>query len=215
MKSPATLILAIALLLPARANAQLPRDARPWSFQIGAGYSAPQGIVDELFDAGFTIVGGATYHPIGAPVLGLWVEGNYNGYDVTQEALDAIGVANGDLRMWSVTGGIGLEVKGKVGFYFALGTGWYRRQIDLVNPTRPVLGVACNPWWDFCAPVQLVIEQNVVGSRTTNGFGYNGGLGLTFRLASGSQIYVEAKYHYIPADVEPIELIPVVVGYRW
>lgn len=215
MKKTALIIVALAVLLPGRADAQLGQKTPAWSGQIGAGYSAPLGVVDELFDGGVSIVGGATYHPRTAPVFGAWVEGNYNGYDVKRDVLNAIGVTNGDLRMWSATGGLSVETRGKVGFYFSLGAGWYQREIDLVNPTEAVLGFACHPWWDFCAPVSLVITQDVVGSRTTSGIGYNGGLGLTFRLARGSRIYVETKYHYVPADVEPIELLPFVVGYRW
>lgn len=215
MKKQALLVLGIALLLAGPANAQQVEKNRSWTGQLAAGYSAPLGIVDELFEGGFSLTGGATYHRRNVPVIGAWIEGNYNGYDVNQAALDQIGVANGDLRMWSATGGLSLEAKGKVGFYFALGAGWYRREIDLVNPTTTTTGLACNPWWDFCRLVALVPTQNVVGSRKTSGVGYNGGFALTFRLASGSQVYVEAKYHYIPADLAPIELIPILVGYRW
>jgi hypothetical protein len=61
----------------------------------------------------------------------------------------------------------------------------------------------------------VVVSQNIVGSSTTSGIGYNAGIGLSFRLPSGSEIYLEAKYHYVPVDVEPIEMLPFVIGYRW
>ena len=117
--------------------------------------------------------------------------------------------------MWSATGGLALEVRSKVGFQWTLGAGWYRRQIDLVNPAETGTAIVCSPWWYFCTPVSGVINQNFVGQRSFASFGLNTGIGLTFRLKSGSAIYVEVKYHYIPNDVAAIELIPILVGYRW
>ena len=215
MKRHRLLTLALLLLIPGLADAQYQQRERAWTVQLAAGYSAPLGIVDELFEGGASIVGGATFHPRTIPVIAAWVEANYNGYDVNRAALESIGVSNGDLRMWSVTGGMSLEYRGKVGVYVPLGVGWYRRQFDLINPAENETLIACNPWWYFCLPVQGVISQNLVGSRTFSSVGYNVGIGLTFRVRKDDAIYVEAKYHRIPMDVEAIELVPIVVGYQW
>ena len=219
MKRTVLLALAIALLLPSVSSAQRSlRRTSPWTGQVAAGYTipAPDGIVDVLFDGGGTIVGGATYHVRRAPFLGFVFEASYNGYDVKQEVLDELTVSAGDLRIWGITSGVTFASRGKVGVYGTLGAGWYRRQIDLLEPNEPIIGIFCNPWWYFCSPVSLRVTQNVVGSVVEAGIGYNAGLGLTFRLKKKDRaIYVEAKYHYIPGEREPLEMLPVVVGYRW
>lgn len=209
------LVVAALLLLAVPAKAQILDRTRVWFPNVGVGYAASTGIVDELFTSGPSISGGIAYEPRRVKVVGAWVGGDYNGYSVSQAALDSLAVANGDLRVWSVAGGLRLATHGKVGFFATLGAGWYWRQVDLLNPTGLDLALACNPWWDFCAPVGVVASQNIVGSSTSSGIGYNAGIGMSFRLPSGSEIYLEAKYHYVPVDVEPIEMLPFVIGYRW
>jgi len=207
--------LTALLLLAAPALAQAVDKTRVWYPHVGVGYAASSGIVDDLFTAGPSISGGMGYEPRRVKVVGAWFGADYNGYAVSQRELDDLGVANGDLRVWDVAGGLQLATHGKVGFFATLGAGWYWRQVDLLNPTQPETAIACNPWWDFCVGVGVVATQNVVGSSTTNGIGYNAGIGLSFRLPSGSEIYLAAKYHYVPADVEAIEMIPFLIGYRW
>jgi len=215
VKRLALLILTICVLLPAPASAQRPEKKTAWSGQVGAGLSGSIGIIDELMEGGFSITGGATYNVRRAPFFGFWFEGNYNGWDVKQQELETLGVKNGDLRIWSITSGISLRTRGKVGFYGALGGGWYRQQIDLVNPAESNPAIACNSWWNYCTGVSLVVSQNVVGQVSDGSVGYNAGLGLTFKLRSENMIYIEVKYHNIPHDVAAIELIPFIVGYRW
>ena len=208
-------VLATILLLSTPALAQLPEKTRTWTPQVAVGYSGATGIVDELFTGSFSMAGGATYQPRRVKVIGAWLELDYNGYRVSRTALDEIGVANGDLRVWSAAGGLRLATSGKVGFYFNLGLGWYRQEIDLLNPTQPEVGIACNPWWNFCRAVGIVATQNIVGSARTSALGYNTGMGLTFRLLNLSEIYLEVKYNYVPGEVAALEMVPFVLGYRW
>ena len=42
----------------------------------------------------------------------------------------------------------------------------------------------------------------------------NSGVGVTFELPSSSQIYIEAKYHWINTK-ETTQYLPIVIGYRW
>jgi hypothetical protein len=205
------------LALASPAPAQLDRP-RAWTGNLAAGYSTPQGIAGELCTAGFTFLGGATYTPRHLAILGAWVEAGYNGYDVNEATLDTIGVGNGDLRIWSVTGGLrlGTRTRGRTDFYFTLGGGWYQWEVDLLNPSEFVLAPGCSPWWDFCQGPAVLPASEIVGSVTTIDVGVNGGFGLTFALRSGRQIYTEVKYHYVKLDgKEPIEMVPLVVGYRW
>ncbi len=209
------LLIALAFLASLSAVAQPKAPISKWSGQISAGYSNPMGIVDELFDGGVSISGGVTYHPRRAPLLGFWSEAGFQDHDLVQSELDAIGVSNGSLRIWSLSGGISLETRGKVGFLASAGVGIYRWQVDLVNPAENNLVLACSDWWDFCV-AGIITTQNVVGTVNNRDFGYTGGLGVAFRLKKGRRISVEARYHYVELDtLEPIKLLPIHVGFRW
>ena len=71
----------------------------------------------------------------------------------------------------------------------------------------------CGYWW--CWPGSVGPGTLIRGSESTTEFGYNLGLGLTFEMGSGSQLYLEAKYHRIETDPVATEYVPLVVGYRW
>ena len=65
------------------------------------------------------------------------------------------------------------------------------------------------------APVPTRPTKLVVASESNTDFGWNGGIGVTFELASGSQFYLEAKYHSIDTSPAKTEYIPITFGYRW
>lgn len=209
-------MFALAMPMLATLAAAQPQKNRAWTGQIAVGYSASQGIIDEFFGAGFTFAVGGTYQPKRSPV-GAWAELGYNGFDVSDAILEQLDVGSGDMRIWSLSGGFlwSIRTKSPVDVYVSGGPGWYRQEVELVNPGLEVLPPGCAVWWDWCQPETPIPASDIVGSRTTTRFGYNGGFGLTFALESGSQIYVELKYHRIDTTKEPTEFIPLAVGYRW
>lgn len=210
-------LLLIGLLAPLWASpaAALPQKNRSWTGQMAAGYTAPSGVVDDLFLGGATFAVGATYKPKRSPI-GAWAELGYNGFDVNGPTLEAIGVQVGDLRIWSVTGGFiwPIHTKNKVDLYVLGGVGWYRAQVELLNPSFDTIPPGCATWWDWCQPETPIPTAEIVGSRTATEPGYDGGLGLTFTVKNRSEIYIELKYHRIETEV-PTELYPFAVGYRW
>jgi hypothetical protein len=214
MRRTALLTALVMLALAAPAAAQ-PLRNRTWTGQLAGGYSAPEGNADDFFDGGFTILGGATWMPREGH-FGLWMEAGYSGFDVTDEALENIGVADGDMRIWYGTGGVIWSTRStrKVNFYIAVGGGMYRRVIDLLNPTLEYVPEYCNPYWYFCEPGSVQATSEIVGENRETEVGYNGGFGLTFTLDNDSQIYVELKYHSMSTDMDT-EFLPLVVGFRW
>jgi hypothetical protein len=56
-------------------------------------------------------------------------------------------------------------------------------------------------------------EASANGFYLTDGFGWNLGLGYSFRTSSG-QVFVEAKYVQIQTSNENSEYIPLTIGFR-
>ena len=214
MKKAVLLTALVAAVLASPARAQPVRD-RTWTFHIAAGYAVGYGVVDDYFDGGLSIEGGATWMPRRGH-FGVWMQGAYAGLDVNDDTLKLIGVRDGDMRIWSVgTGGIwASRTKSVVNVYLAAGGGYYHREIDLVNPDVETVPGWCSDWWGYCQPGSVVLVEDYVGKDRTNEFGYIAKVGLTFTLKNQSQIYVDLSYNNIGTPVET-EFIPLTVGYRW
>src|SRR5262249_43333192 len=88
--------------------------------------------------------------------------------------------------MYSVTGNLLFHSSGenKLGFYGIAGVGWYPRSWELTAPTLAI-GAACLPsyvWWGVVCSNGLVSSEATLRSGSTDGFGYNAGAGITFRI---------------------------------
>jgi len=118
--------------------------------------------------------------------------------------------------MWSLGVGAiwGPDSGGSVGFYVIGGLG-----VDYLEAKAKTTGLVyyppiCDPWLGWCYPGGVGPGTIVVKSDKTTEWSWNAGVGITFELASGSQIYVEAKYKAIQTDTVT-EIVPIVVGFRW
>jgi opacity protein-like surface antigen len=213
------LVACIAMLSAPSATAQ---PNKPWKWVFGhfaGGYVMPQGEAGDALDDGWMLNGGATFRKQNWPVAFV-AELGYSDFDIADEALigededgDPVRLAdNGDVSVWSITGDVmwSTKNKGKVGFYLQAGLGMYYLDAKLTNATW-VPGWVCDFYW--CYP-GLWPADAIVGSASSWEWGYNAGVGITFNLASDSQIFIEGKYHWIQSDTTG-EYLPIVIGYRW
>lgn len=208
-----TVLMAAALASPALAQ---PMKDKRWTLNVAAGYTVPNGVVDEFFDGGLAFEFGLTYMPKRSH-LGAWIGTAFSGLDVNDEMLEILGVSAGDMRIWSLQGG-GIwasRTKKTFNVYVAMGVGWYQREIDLLRPTTEEVPGWCIDWWDFCQPESVVQTGEIVGKNNTSDFGFNGAIGMTFTLKNLSQVYVELQYNSIQNDAVETEFVPLTVGYRW
>ncbi|HXV75960.1 MAG TPA: outer membrane beta-barrel protein [Candidatus Polarisedimenticolaceae bacterium] len=219
------LIVVIGLIAIALADASWAgrpdKDWKRWFGHVAGGYSAPTSTSAEFLEGGYNFNGGATYWPEHWPV-GIDLELGYNTFDVKREVLDDIRDAtgfddtlDGDVDIWSLTvdGMWGPPPGGGINVYFAGGLGVYHEEATLSTPVA-YSGIVCDPWWYWCVP-GVITGEGIIDSESETNFGYNLGVGLTFELGLGSQIYLEAKYHRVERDREPTDYIPIVIGYRW
>ena len=215
MSAKKTLGLALAaLVLAPAAMAQPKKDWKSWYGDVSVAYSSPEGAAGDAVDSGWNLSGGAIYRPTDWPV-GLWTELGYNNFDIKGSILDQLGVNNGDVDIWSLTGGAiwSTQSSKPVNFYLEAGIGWYLIDVTVTNPGVGFVPPICGWWW--CLPGGAVPVDVIVGSESTIRFGYDAGIGITFAVGDGSQIYLEAKYHWAQTTNETTEYVPIAIGFRW
>lgn len=102
------------------------------------------------------------------------------------------------------------------GGYVLLGPGFYHRSGSLDHDTA-VPGSACNPfwtWWGACPNVSIPLSGSFVNS-SQNEFGYNFGGGVTRKVPSGVEIYVEYRLTHGSANRTTTDVRPITIGVRW
>jgi opacity protein-like surface antigen len=102
---------------------------------------------------------------------------------------------------------------GSVSPYIIGGVGVYRLEAELTSPGVIIYPPVCGWWW--CIPGGVAPGTVVQASESSTDAGLNLGIGLNWELSSGSQLYLEAKYHYVDSDPQETTYVPVVIGYRW
>ena len=213
------LVLVVLALLAAPAYAQA--DKKPLSGYIGGGYSSTEGTTADFLTDGWNISGGVIIRPRPEAPFAFRADFGYNNWDATRELLDFADQGAGGLvqiddgwgSIFSITADALLEFGGKsVGGYVGAGIGGYRRYVQLTEEVL-VGGIWCDPWWGYCyegvAPGDLIVADDKLTK-----FGYNGALGVTFNMPSGSQMFIEARYHHMDSKT-PTEYVPFIFGFRW
>jgi opacity protein-like surface antigen len=207
----------------ASAGGKPDKDWKDWYGHIAFGYSLAEGDFGDVVDDDFYFDGGATFWPETAAV-GFTFDLAYSGYDVKSSVVRDINdmlppgeeFNSMDVDIWSLSAGAiwGPDSSGSVGFYFLGGLG-----VDYLKARAKTTGLIyyppiCDPWTWICYPGGWAPGTVVAASQSTTEWSWNAGIGMTFEMASGSQIYVEARYKAIQTD--PVtEFIPIVVGFRW
>jgi opacity protein-like surface antigen len=210
----------------ALAGARPDKDWKEWFGHVAGGISMAQGEFGDVVDDEFYVNGGATFWPEAWPI-GVNLDLAYTEHDVkssvirkVNDALAGLGagaISSADVEIWGLTvNGIwGPRTERPVSFYVLGGIGldyWKGRVKDNGLVYYPPV---CDPWWWWCYPGGYGPGTFVVFDESGTEFSWNGGLGVNFGLSSGSQIYIEAKYHRLETDREPTEIVPLVVGFRW
>jgi len=195
---------------------------KKWFGHFSGGYSLAQGDFGDFVDDNWTLAGGATYWPETWPV-GIDLELAWNDFDANSGVIQDINdqlppgsdeITGGSVEIWSVTADfIWSPDTGSVSPYIAGGIGAYRLEAEVTSPGVVLYPPICGWWW--CLPGGAAPGTIVQGSETQTKAGVNLGIGLSWELTMGSQVYLEAKYHYIDSDPRETTYVPIVIGYRW
>ena len=189
-------------------------EEHKFNANVGVGVTPLVGDISTRLNTGWHITVGAGYNI--APSFGVDLEYMYTGLGVSQSALNALDVPNGNAHVNSLTiDPIWRFKRGeRFGAYVIVGGGYYRRTVEFTAPTTAVVDVF-DPWWGYIGPVIVPVNQ-ILGSVTTNAGGVNGGLGTTIDLGHGGiKFYGEIRYHYAATHRSRTQMLPITFGVRW
>jgi hypothetical protein len=194
------------------------QDEKKWTINGGAGFGVPVASTSDFVESNANIVIGGGYNF--TRIIGVAGEFMWQGLSVKDSNIIQIGALDAKSNLYSVTGNIRLTLPtgGKFGAYAIGGTGWYRRSDSLSRPVV-VPGTVCVPSWNYWVPVcvnGLVPAEQVLGSRSSDVLGANGGAGITYRVAeNGMKVYAEARFHYAPTEQVFTRVVTSTFGIRW
>lgn len=211
-------LAAIGLSLMGTASAQMSYPEGPTShieIGAGAGFSEAFGRAGNNVDTGwnFDVRGGykASHN------LALDLDFNYNRWNLNNAALARYGEPGGYMQMFSVS--FLPVLRGSPRWHAAPyvfgGPGVYYRNLTLTQPTT-VNTIFCDPFFGFCTPTSVGVNQVVASSTTWKG-GVAAGAGLEFRLGqSNLKLFGEARYsRMFTTHGADLEFVPVTFGVRW
>src|SRR5215472_1208812 len=169
----------------------------PYTFNIGGGPGFPAGDISDFSNVGGNFVAGGGARLL--PQFGFDGEFMWHGLPPKASIVALTGAPHGSARMYSITGNLLVHTSGenRRGLYAIGGIGWYHRSWELTAPTLAI-GTACLPsyvWWGVVCSNALVSSEVTLRSGSSDGFGYNAGGGITFRIGdSYAKFYAELRY---------------------
>jgi len=216
-------LVAVAALLVPAGVALADVDDKPMVAHVSIGASLPQGSAGDFLDDGWSIQGGVTWFNSDRP-LGWRLNLGVDWWDVKDEVLDGIDTTpespltitppeDGDARAWQGTVNFLWKPEtDKIGFYLTGGVGVYYTQANL-SETGYGTGYWCDWYWGICYP-GIVEGEYIIEDHSSWEWGANAGVGVTFKLGSGNELYIESIYHWIDTE-NSAEFVPVTIGVRW
>jgi hypothetical protein len=127
----------------------------------------------------------------------------YNSLGATDQNGNPLSQLGGTSHLWSLTLDpiMNFYSSDTWGAYVIGGGGFYHKT---ANFTVPTIGTECDPFFG-CFQFQA---NQTIDKYTSNAFGVNGGLGLTYKFSrfAGERFFVEARYVYTFNSVRPFSL---------
>jgi hypothetical protein len=205
---------ALAVLLGA-ASPAFAQEYSPLRWYIMGGANVALNNTSDILQSGYNVGFAVTWREPGHPV-GVRFDLNYASNNATHElqnqgsAATGLNITGGWADIWSAS--VNLEAQHLFSpttyGYLIGGIGAYYTQVQL---TEYGYGYVCNPWWGYC---YYGSGNAVVASTSTTKFGWNGGVGMAFRL-QGPTLFIEARYTRIETSPQPLEFVPITIGLRF
>ncbi len=196
-------------------------DGSPkWDFFVGGGFGTPLGQFDYATTSwGFGGGGGRMFNAR----AGVNLEFNYDYFGMTGQTLQNqqalynysilqynlqnpanpvqyISGLDGNSHIWSISLQPIFNIKNGdgIGAYVTGGGGYYHKVADF---TVPAIGTYCDPFYGCYA----YSANQTIDHYTSNAFGINGGLGITYKFSkfSSQRLYAEVRYVYLLNSYRP------------
>ena len=209
------LALCAFVLLLAAAPRAFAQEYSPLRWYMFGGVNAPLSNTGDILQTGYDLGFAVAWREPGHPV-GVRLDINYASNNATRALLSegaaatGLNITGGWANIWSAS--VNLEAQHLLSSttyaYLIGGVGAYYTEVQL---TEYGYGYVCNPWWGYC---YYGNGNAVVASNSTTRFGWNGGVGMAFRL-QGSTLFIEARYTRIETSPQPLEFVPITIGLRF
>ncbi len=193
-------------------------EAPKFNFNIGGGVTFPQSTIGNIANTSGNFQVGAGINR--GKALGFDAEFMWNDLPPKSSVVALTGAPDGSAFMNSLTGNMILHSPEahKFGFYGIGGIGWYHRSWKLTAPSL-ALGTTCLPsyaFWGVVCTNGIVSDTTTLTSGSNNGFGWNAGGGLTFRMGgSHLKLFTEARYHFAYFSNINTRVLPLTFGIRF
>jgi opacity protein-like surface antigen len=200
-----------------RRRRERPHDYKNWNFNVGAGVNLDSGTTKTF------VRGGAAGATAGVArnankYLGLRADFFWANLPLRQSTLalaQATGATN-NVFAGALDPIINIPATKLYKGYVLIGYGYYHRTGSL-NSDTTVPGSPCNAfwaWWGSCANVSIPLNGSFVNS-SQNQFGLNFGGGVTRKMPSGVEIYLEYRFMHGSHNGVTTDFRPITIGVRW
>jgi opacity protein-like surface antigen len=193
------------------------RDYKPWVFNVGAGANVDSGTT-KTWVRGGGVVGAVGVAHNANKYLGLRADFFYANLplrDSTLQLAQATGATSYALDL-TLDPIINIPVTKEWGGYVLFGPGYFHRGGSL-SGTSAVPGSGCNSfwtWWGACSSPSIPLNGSFASS-SQNAFGYNFGGGVTRKVPSGVEIYLEYRFTHGAHNGITTDVRPITLGLRW
>ena len=188
---------------------------RPWSVDVGGGYTPLVGKISNSLDNGWNVKVGGEFNVTRHFSIG--PRFSWNGLGVSRGVLNEAKVPGGDSHVWSLTADprIKLAPFHHLNPYLVGSVGYYRRVLEFTQPTLESVLVV-DPFFGLVPG--FVPADQVLRKMTRNSIGGGGGFGFDFGVGhriSNVRFYTEARYEYAGTGRVPTRMIPLTFGIRF
>jgi Outer membrane protein beta-barrel domain len=196
-----------------------PHDYKNWVFNVGGGANVDSGAT-KTWVRGGGLVGAAGVARNGNKYLGLRADLIFADLplrDSTVQLAQATGSRN---YAYAVTLEpiINVPVSEVWGGYVFLGPAFYHRAGNLSGSTT-VPGSGCNAfwnWWGACQNYNFGLALNSsFANSSLNEFGFDAGGGVTRKMPSGVEVYLEWRLMHGSHNGITTDFRPITIGLRW
>jgi outer membrane protein with beta-barrel domain len=194
-----------------------PKNYKNWTFDAGIGANLDSGATRTFVrEGGIGATAGVARNA--NRILGLRADFIFENLPLRNSVLQNAPATGYNNNLYAITLDpiINIPASKTWGGYVFAGPGFYHRQGSLSGDTT-VPGSSCTPfwiWWGACEGVSIPINGDFLKSNQ-NSWGYNLGAGVTRKMPSGVELYLEVRLMHgknanVTTDVRPITL-----GVRW
>ena len=194
-----------------------PHDYKNWNYNVGFGANLDSGAT-KTFVRGGGGVATAGVARNANKYLGLRADFIFANLPLRDSTLRLAQAGSASSYLFDLTLDpiINIPVTKLWGGYVLFGPGFYHRMGKLSDDTA-VPGSFCNSffeWWGACPNVSIPLSGSFVNS-SQNEFGYNVGGGVTRKMPSGAEIYLEYRLTHGSANGTTTDVRPITIGVRW